>query len=219
MPNARPLTIDLLVKEAKAFAGVQSKTDEPALYGVDNGKTVGTHVEQKFREDLLKRYDFEAGNAAKGIDFPGLDVDMKVTSIRKPQSSCPFRSARQKIYGLGYHLLVFVYDKQDDSVRETSRLDIQHVVFVDQGRTGDFQTTTGLNAILENDGNTDDVMAFLIERNLPVDEIGARQLAEEIMTTPPMMGYLTISNALQWRLHYSRVIVESGQVDGIQRVR
>ncbi len=219
MAKTPALTIDRLIREAKTFARAQSKTDEPVLYGVDNGKTVGTHIELKFREDLLTRYKFDAGNAAKGIDFPGLEVDMKVTSIRQPQSSCPFRSARQKIYGLGYHLLVFVYDKQDDSVRKTCRLDMQRVVFVDRTRTADFQTTTGLRAILENSGNTDDVMAFLIERNLPIDEIGAQQLAEEIITTPPEVGYLTISNALQWRLQYVRVIAESGQVDGIQRVR
>jgi hypothetical protein len=48
------------------------------------------------------------GNLAKGIDFPELGVDIKVTSIRQPQSSCPFKSVRQKIYGRGYSLLVFV---------------------------------------------------------------------------------------------------------------
>jgi len=39
---------------------------------------------------------------------------MKVTSSRQPQSSCPFKHARQKIYGLGSSLLVFVYDKTDN---------------------------------------------------------------------------------------------------------
>jgi hypothetical protein len=39
---------------------------------------------------------------------------MKVTRIKQPQSSCPFKSARQKIYGLGYSLIVFVYEKIDD---------------------------------------------------------------------------------------------------------
>lgn len=36
---------------------------------------------------------------------------MKVTSIRQPQFSCPFKSARQKIYGLGYALLIFIYER------------------------------------------------------------------------------------------------------------
>ena len=55
-----------------------------------------------------KKYDFDGGNSASGIDLPELEVDIKTTSINQPQSSCPFKSARQKIYGLGYNLLVFV---------------------------------------------------------------------------------------------------------------
>jgi len=58
-------------------------------------------------------------SSAKGIDFPELGVDLKTTSIKQPQSSCPFKSARQKIYGLGYHLLVFVYEKIDEQTRQT----------------------------------------------------------------------------------------------------
>jgi hypothetical protein len=34
-----------------------------------------------------------------------------------------------------------------------------------------------------------------------------------------MQGYLTVSNALQWRLQYGRVIAEAGKVDGILRLR
>ena len=54
---------------------------------------------------------------------------------------------------------------------------------------------------------------------LPVDEISGRQLAEEILKDRPQLGYLTISNALQWRLQYNRVITEAGKTDGIIKVR
>jgi hypothetical protein len=37
----------------------------------------------------------------------------------------------------------------------------------------------------------------MIERFLPVDEIQANDLAEEVLTNRPKVGYLTISNALQ----------------------
>lgn len=96
---------------------------------------------------------------------------------------------------------------------------MQHTIFVEKERTGDFQTTKGLLDILERDGNKDDIIAFIQERNLPVDEIGADQLADRIISTPPKQGYLTISNALQWRLQYSRVIQQAGSVSGISRVR
>ncbi|WP_331710237.1 hypothetical protein [Fischerella sp. NIES-3754] len=55
-------------------------------------------------------------------------------------------------------------------------------------------------------GNKDDIIAYLEERNLPLDEIGRNLLAERILKFPPQLKYLTISNALQWRLQYSRII-------------
>jgi hypothetical protein len=143
-------------------------------------------------------------------------VDIKVTSIRQPQSSCPFRSARQKVYGLGYHLLIFVYEKTDDSGQHTGRLNIVNTLFVDRTRTADYQTTLGLRRILENDGNLDDVLAFFSERMLPLDDIQAQMLVEEVLQQPPELGYLTISNALQWRLQYSRVIQQAGKVGGVE---
>ena len=143
---------------------------------------------------------------------------MKFTSIKQPQSSCPFKSARQKIYGLGYSLLVFVYEKSDDPITETGTLDILHVIFIESARTGDFQTSSGIIKILNNNGNVDDLIAFMEERRLPIDEIEFHRLAEDVINKPPNLGYLTISNALQWRLQYSRVIEEAGNVPGIIRV-
>ena len=143
-------------------------------------------------------------------------MDIKVTSIRQPQSSCPFKSARQKIYGLGYNLLIFVYEKSDDTQTKTGSLNIHHTIFVGESRTADFQTTSGILRILENEGNFDDMLAFFAERMLPLDDIQAQALAEEVIANPPGIGYLTISNALQWRLQYSRVIQQAGVVIGIE---
>jgi hypothetical protein len=212
------LSLKALKKEASLFAASESKHDDLALYGVTDGKAIGTYLEHKFQQYLIKKYQFTFGSSAKGIDFPQLNVDLKTTSIRQPQSSCPFQSAQQKIYGLGYHLLIFVYDKKDNRSKKTGRLTILHSVFVDQGRTSDFQTTTGLLKILENKGNEDDLCAFFQERMLPVDEIQAHALAREVLRKPPAIGYLTISNALQWRLQYSRVMQQAGSVAGIDRL-
>lgn len=213
------LTIEALINEASKFAEIESIYDEPILYGVTDGKAVGTYLEHKFTTYLAVNYEYDQGNSASGIDIPGLGVDIKVTSIRQPQSSCPFRSAAQKIYGLGYSLLVFVYEKFDDHASKIGRLDMQHTIYVDKARTADFQTTTGILDILNRNGNKDDILAFIAERNLPVDEIGAHQLADRIISEPPIQGFLTISNALQWRLQYSRVIQQAGVVPGIWRIR
>ncbi len=213
------LTTKLLKVEAELFADTESGHGEAALFGVTDGKAVGTYFEHKFRDYLSGKYDFAEGSSAKGIDFPELDVDMKVTSKKQPQSSCPYKSARQKIYGLGYSLLIFVYEKHDDDETRTGRLNIMHIVFVEADRTADFQTTTGITAILENRGNKDDLTAFMEDRRLPVDEIQASNLADEVLSNPPKIGYLTISNALQWRLQYGRVIELADSVQGVSRIR
>lgn len=212
------LTFKFLQEEAKEYAIKESSHDEPNLFGVTDGKAIGTYLEHKFQRYLHSKYEYLEGSSAKGIDFPELGVDLKVTSIKQPQSSCPFNSARQKIYGLGYALIVFVYEKFDDETKKTGRLNILHTIYVQKYRTGDFQTTSGLLKIIENQGNLDDIIAYFQERLLPVDEIQAQKLAEEVLNNPPQIGYLTISNALQWRLQYRRVIQEAGNVKGIIRV-
>ncbi|YAG13195.1 hypothetical protein NSTC745_02514 [Nostoc sp. DSM 114161] len=75
--------------------------------------------------------------------------------------------------------------------------------------------TRGIRNIIANEGNKDDLIAFMLDRNLPVDEIEASNIADEIMSNRPVQGFLTISNALQWRLQYGRVIERAGQEDGI----
>jgi hypothetical protein len=212
------LTKELLIKEAKLFVPSHSKKTFPEMYGITDGKAVGTFIEHKFRTYLVKRYEFKAGNSARGIDFPALGVDLKVTSIKQPQSSCPYKSVRQKIYGLGYSLLVFVYEKTDDHKNKTGRLNFKHTIFVKKEYTGDFQTTKGLRQILLNDGNADDLVAFMHDRNLPLDDIEAAEIAEELLKKTPEQGYLTISNALQWRLQYGRVIQVADQVKGVSRL-
>lgn len=211
------LSINSLRKEAAIFSTAESQHAEKTLFGITDGKAVGTYLEHKFKAYLQGNYAFKAGNSANGIDFPELLVDIKVTSVNQPQSSCPFKSARQKIYGLGYSLLVFVYDKIDDTRKKTSRLEILHTIFVNADRTADFQTTNGILRILANQGNADDISAFLFDRNLPADEIEIQKIADEIINNPPKQGYLTISNALQWRLQYSRVIEQAGQIEGVYR--
>ena len=214
------LTVEALLSEAKMFAEAESIYPEPTLYGVTDGKAVGTYVEHKFKAYLSTKYTFIAGSSASGIDLPDLNVDIKVTSIVQPQSSCPFKSARQKIFGLGYSLLVFVYSKTDDAGTRTSTLNLLHTVFIEKERTADYQMTTRLKEIVSNKGNADDLVAFMHDRNLPVDDIEAYAIANEILGgTELPEGYLTISNALQWRLQYSRVITEAGKVSGIVRVR
>lgn len=213
------LTIEALCQEAQKFSEVESTYPEPSLFGTTDGKAIGTYLEHKFRAYLTAAgYDYEAGNTANGLDFPGLEVDLKVTSIKQPQSSCPFRSIRQKVFGLGYSLLVFVYEKTDDHESRSAILRMTDTIFVDASRTADFQMTRGLLKLLDEEANEDDLMAFMAERSLTTDERELQMLAAEVMSKRPEQGYLTISPALQWRLQYKRVIDQAGTVDGVRSV-
>jgi len=209
------LTIHLLISEAKTFCDFMSEENHPELLGVTDGKAVGTYVEHKFQHYLSARYAVTIGSSAKGIDLPGesIQTDIKVTSITQPQSSCPFKNARQKIYGLGYNLLVFVYDKQDRGNK--CCLHFTHCTFIDRARTADFTITKRLRQMVEDGAYKEDIIGFLEDRNVPGDEIVYNDLAEEILDHPPAQGYLTISNALQWRLQYARVIALANHVDGV----
>jgi len=119
---------------------------------------------------------------------------------------------------LGYHLLIFVYDKIDDPELRAGRLQIIHTIFVDKEQTGDYQITRGIRQLIADEANKEELIGFMMERNLPADEIILGELAEEILNKTPPQGYLTISNALQWRLQYQRAIDNAGVALGVERI-
>jgi hypothetical protein len=209
------LTVEKLFSATKTFCTSEGRKNFPELIGVTDGKAVGTFVEHKLKEYLAGRYDVDTGNSASGIDFPSPDIntDMKVTSIKQPQSSCPYKSSRQKIFGLGYNLLVLVYDKKD--TKSTSRLNFLNCTFIEENRTADFTVTKRLAEMIKDGANKADIIAYFEDRNIPGDEITFSQLADEVMQNGVHQGYLTISNALQWRLQYQRVISLSNSVTGV----
>ncbi len=79
-------------------------------------------------------------------------------------------------------------------------------------------TTFRLREMILDKANTEDIAAYLSDKHIPADEIMLHQLAEQILETPPLQGYLTISNALQWRLQYQRIVTLVDQVDGIHKI-
>lgn len=206
-----------LIEVAREFATTFSAQAHPNLLGVTDGKAVGTYIEAAFKFALHQAgvIDPDEGNAARGIDLPKFGVDIKVTSIRQPQSSSPFDSFKQKIEGLGYDLLLFVYDKRDEE--SVCHIQFRAVRYIPARLTADFQTTRGLRRmILEDEGNADDVFGFLVERNIPTDDDSLYGYAEYLVKNPPAQGYVTISNALQWRLQYSRIV--AGGIEGIDEI-
>lgn len=220
MEQKEKLTIEKLIEEAQIFCVEQSKFQHKELYGVTDGKAVGTLIEHKFQTHLNDKYEVLVGSSARGIDLPSDDIqtDIKVTSIRQPQSSCPFKDAKQKIFGLGYNLLVFVYDKSDDPKTQTAILNFVSCSFVHKERTADYTTTYRLREMVKDGANEADIIAYLQDKNIPADEITLAKVAEQILQTPPEQGYLTISNALQWRLQYQRIVALTDDIPGIDKI-
>lgn len=220
MGQKEKLTIEKLIEEAQLFCVEQSKFQHKELYGVTDGKAVGTLIEHKFQSHLNEKYEVLVGSSAKGIDLPSDDIqtDIKVTSIKQPQSSCPFKDAKQKIFGLGYNLLVFVYDKTDDPTSETAILNFVSCSFVHKERTADYTTSFRLREMVKDGANEADIIAYLQDKNIPADEITLAKVAEQILQTPPEQGYLTISNALQWRLQYQRIVALADDIQGIEKI-
>lgn len=214
------LTIEKLQQEARSFCKTESKEKHKELFGVTDGKAIGTFIEHKFQTQLALKYDVQIGSSANGIDLPSKEIltDIKVTSIRQPQSSCPFRDAKQKIFGLGYNLLIFVYEKIDNMKDKTSTLNFVSCSFITKERTADYTTTYRLREMIKDHANTEDIIAYLNDKNIPADEITLMQMAKQIMRKPPLQGYLTISNALQWRLQYQRIVMLNKHVAGINKI-
>lgn len=209
------LTLEGLRAEARMFCEEASLENHLALLGVTDGKAVGTYIEKMFARRLADKYAVTIGSSGKGIDLPDEDImtDIKATSLVQPQSSCPFLDARQKVYGLGYNILLFAYEKDDHAGRCSLRFG--HCLFISKERTADFTLTKRLIEMLADGANKEDIAAFLHDRDLPGDEIVLGRLAGEILEKRPEQGYLTMSNALQWRLQYSRALSVGNTVDGI----
>ena len=128
------------------------------------------------------------------------------------------RQQTENIWTWGYNLIVFVYIKTDDARLKKGKLEFVSCVFIDKSRTADYQTTTGLRQIIKNNGNDDDIYAFLNDRMIPADDVTLMNMAKDIRNNPPAVGYLTISNALQWRLQYGRIVSLNENVEGISQI-
>ncbi len=210
------LTIEILMNNAETFSYSISQKKIKELYGITDGKAIGTYIEHKFKE-YLSKYNFDTGSSSLGIDFPSKEIntDIKVTSVKQPQSSCPFKNVTQKIYGLGYNILLFVYDKIDNNDDKTTKLKIVNCSFIENKRTSDYTLTYRLNEMIKDNANKEDIVSYLQDRNIPADDITLDELAERILFEPPLQGYLTISNALQWRLQYQRIVSLNEKISGI----
>lgn len=209
--NRKRLTVESMLEEAVEFCIEQSQVEHPQILGVTDGKAVGTYIEHLFQKRLETKYVVEIGNSGRGIDIPdpAINTDIKTTSSRQPQSSTPYRDSAQKIFGLGHNILIFVYQKEDDGLN--SWLRFKNCSFIPSHKTGDFTITKEINLIKKNGGGFNEIRTLLVQKNIPGGDIVLDELTEQILRTDVEQGYVTISNALQWRLNYTRPVNLGGQ--------
>ncbi|GHV35219.1 hypothetical protein FACS1894178_4310 [Bacteroidia bacterium] len=62
--SKQSLTIPNLIFLAKQFCEQESKTPNSELFGVTDGKAVGTCIEHKFKDFLLSKYELQVGSSA-----------------------------------------------------------------------------------------------------------------------------------------------------------
>ncbi len=210
------LTNEGLKRVAKDFADEISNNNIDELVGVSDGKHIGTYLEHAFKSYLKTKFvSNNWGNSAKGVDLPDINTDIKFTSIQQPQSSLPFKDASQKIFGLGYNLIIFVYVK-DDTKRPN--ISFENISYVDKSKTADYVITKLLNETIRIGGNDDDLYGVLSDRNLPGDDITYKNIINRIRKQGVEQGYVTITNALQWRASYKRILKVSGTVTGVDKL-
>lgn len=182
------LTINLLKKEAIAFCKHENIITHNELISVTDGKAVGTYIEHKFEEYLKNKYEVNIGSSGKGIDLPDsyINTDIKVTSIKKPQSSSPFKNIEQKVYGLGHNLLIFVYDKKN--IDKSCYLNFKYCIFLEAERSGDYNLTKILRKMIELNAKESDIIEILKDSDIPGDNQTLEILAKKNNKKSPKTG-------------------------------
>lgn len=99
------LNIAELQIAAKKFCEKESGLYRSELFGVTDGKAVGTFVEHLFQEYLEQQYEMTVGSSANGLDLPSVNTDIKVTSIKQHNQVALLKTANKKYTGLVITLL------------------------------------------------------------------------------------------------------------------
>ncbi len=181
------------------------------LFQVTDGKRIGTYIERECKTYLEEHTGLQiGGSAALGKDLPLFNIDIKATSIAQPQSSSPYRSIDEKIFGLPYNILLFIYCKED--LDGYAWLDILRCCYIPREYTGDYSATRLARQLreryLKKEIGVDEFIQRL-EIKLGIAEAEDLNITpgmiQRIIDNPPAPGALTISLALQWRLQYSRM--------------
>lgn len=110
---------------------IQEMESNPSDYLGIEVKTRGTLIETNCKNFLEQKLGISiGGSAANGVDLPIFNTDIKSTSMNQPQSSSPYKSISEKLFGFPYNILLFIYRIDDDSFT------VEHCAYIPQEYTG-----------------------------------------------------------------------------------
>lgn len=173
-------------------------------------KQIGTYFEEELRDWFTEHEGIVSeGSVAKGLDLPLFNIDVKTTSVVRPQSSSPFSDPGERISGVDYNILLIVYDKS--RVEGGNQFDIVSCVYIPKERTGDHRMSVTAQNLVEQYRNEEIEEAELREELEDLTGLGAisDEKFEEIKESPPKHGTITISPAAQWRFSYNKMTREN----------
>jgi len=173
----------------------------------DTSKRIGTYFEKELREWFEEKHGFVSeGSVAEGIDLPAFNIDVKMTSNRQPQSSSPFDDPGERITGVDYNILLFVYDKH--SVEEGNQFDIESCAYIPKERASDYRKSENAAKLVEDYRESKLSESELREQLEELTGIGAisDEKFNEIKENPPKEGAITMTPAVQWRFNYNKMV-------------
>jgi hypothetical protein len=165
-------------------------------------KRTVTAIERQFHDQLEENFAHVRGSSSKGIDLPQLNYDIKITSLREPQSSAPYGHASERIFGLPYGILLLPYDDEGDGL-----VFIEPVLFA-AAETADRRITAELRALRESGATQREIAAFLLGAGVGLSEDEIERVSARIIKEGIPQGRLVLSDAHQWRLRYSEALDE-----------
>lgn len=184
-----------------------------------SSKQVGSYLEAELREAIESEFGRSlGGNAAKGVDIVGIRVDIKTTRITQPQSSAPVRTRAEPALGLDCHVLLLVYDLNDDGNPDAPMLDIASISFIPRWMTTDHRVAARMRDLREQ-VRAGEVGAVAAAETL-TKEFSAIDTTAELIAVlagdePVPRGVTTVSPAFQWRYQYRAIHNEAAEARGL----
>lgn len=201
---------------AEFCAEMESRTVPEDKSGTS--KQIGTYFEKKLRDWFENIHGLVSeGSVAEDIDLPAFNLDVKTTSNRQPQSSSTFDDPGERIVGVDYNILLFIYHKQ--SVDGGNKFQIKTCAYIPKERASDYRKSDDAVKLVADYREGKLSESELREQLENLTGVGAisDEKFEEIKENPPEKGAITITPALQWRFNYNKMVKEDVP-EGTERI-